>query len=169
MVQLGGQYQGEESTFEPIPAGDYPMQILASEMAPNSKGNGRFLKLEMEITEGPQAGRKLTERLNLENPNAQAVDIAQRTLRAIIFACGLTTCDDSEQLHMRKMSVRVNVKERNDKPGVMSNEIGGYKPLGSGAPVQNGRASPAPSPSPSPSPSASSAQSNVPPWKRNAA
>lgn len=34
MVQLGGQYTGEESTYEPIPAGEYPMHILKSEMVP---------------------------------------------------------------------------------------------------------------------------------------
>ena len=133
MAQLGQNYAGEESKFEPIPPGDYPMQITASSMEATKDGRGRYLKLEMEITEGQQAGRKISERLNLENPNAQAVEIAQRTLRAIVFAAGLSSCTDSEQLHMRKMLVRVNVKERKDQPGTMSNEIGGYKQAGGGS------------------------------------
>lgn len=164
MVALGGQYQGEETSYEPIPPGEYPMHIVASEMAPTKDGRGRYLKLELEICEGPQAGRKLTERLNLENTNAQTVEIAQRTLRSIIFAAGLSSCDDSEQLHLRRMIVKVKVKPGDDKYGP-SNEIGGYKPAG-GA-VQSSRS--APSPTPTPSPAAAQSGGSVPPWKRNAA
>lgn len=161
MVALGSQYEGEESTFEPIPPGEYPMHVTASTMEATKDGRGRFLKLEMEIIDGPQAGRKLTDRLNLENPNAQAVEIAQRTLRAIVFAAGLSICTDSEQLHMRRMLVKVNVEERKDKPGTMSNRIGGYKAAGS-APPANGNSAPPPQQQRT----ATGGGGSPPPWKR---
>lgn len=162
MVALGGQYEGEESTFEPIPPGEYPMHITASEMVNTASGTGQYLKLEMEIIDGPQAGRKLTERLNLINPNAKAVEIAQRSLRGIVFACGLGACQDSEQLHMRRMNVSVDVEERNDKPGQFTNRIKGYKPGGSAS------SGPAPSSSPQPQQQKAAAGGGgaTPPWKR---
>jgi hypothetical protein len=162
MVALTQEYQGEESTFEPIPPGEYVMHIVGSSMEPTRDGQGRYLKLDMEIIEGQQAGRRLTERLNLENRNAQAVEIAQRTLRAIVFACQLSACRDSEQLHHRRMLVRVNVKERTDKPGTMSNEIGGYKQVG-GSTAGSGGSAPQQQ---SGATSGSSSSGGSPPWKR---
>jgi len=55
------------------------------------------------------------------------------------------------------MIAKIKVKERQDRPGEMSNEIGGYKP-DSSAPVQQKQ-----SIAPKPQANASA------PWKRNAA
>lgn len=167
MAGLGGTL--DANTVEPnapmeiIPAGDYRAQITASSMEPTKNGNGRYLKLELEILDGPQAGRKLFDRLNLENPNSQAVEIAQRTLSAICHAIGVLTVSDSEQLHMRPMLVKVKVKPRNDNPGEMSNEIGGYKPCG---PVGGQTAQQPPKTGVASSGGGAAAS---PPWKRPAA
>lgn len=131
------------TAFTPIPPGDYNMQIIASAMEPTSNGQGRFLKLELEITDGDHAGRKTFDRLNLENPNQQAVDIAKRTLSAICHAVSVLQPRDSEQLHFKKMEVKIAVVPRRDRPGEFSNEIKGYKAFGggaSGAQQQNGSA-----------------------------
>ena len=165
MVALNGQYEGEESTFEPIPPGEYPMHITTSEMVKTSNGTGQYLKLELEIVDGAQAGRKLTERLNLINPNSQAVEIAQRTLRGIVFACGLGSCTDSEQLHMRRMNVSVGVEERNDKPGQFTNRIKGYKPGGAAAGGQSAGSGAAP-PAQQQQRAAAGGGGATPPWKR---
>src|SRR5690242_18968399 len=53
----------------------------------------------MDIQDGEFAGRKLFERLNLDNPNQTAVDIAYRTLGEICRACNKPQVSDSEQLH----------------------------------------------------------------------
>lgn len=139
MVALGASFQAEESSFDPIPPGEYVMHITAAGMEPTSNGRGRYLKAEMEIVDGPQSGRRIIERLNLENQNPQAVEIAQRTLRAIVHAAGLSVCQDSDQLLLRRMLVRVTVEPRNDKPEVMTNRITGYKQIG-GAGAGNGGA-----------------------------
>ena len=157
MAALGAQYEGEERTFDPIPPGEYPMHITQSSMETTRDGRGRFLRLDLEILEGPEAGRHLTERLNLENPNEKAVEIAQRTLRAIVFAAGLSSCTDSEQLHACRMLVRVTVRERQDQPGAMVNEIAGYKQAG-GAPSIAAASQPGPAAEP--------ATIATPPWKR---
>lgn len=136
----------EPSTpFVALPPGDYHMQIIAAAMEPTSAGTGRFLKLELEVTDGEHAGRKTYDRLNLDNPNQQAVDIARRTLSAICHAVGHTTViSSSEPLHFKKMIVKVATVPRKDKQGNVvqgefSNEIKGYKPLSGGAPAGTAR------------------------------
>lgn len=133
MANLGGTFDATQvepnAPFEIVPPGDYVMQITNSGMENTKNGQGQFLKIELEIMEGAQAGRKLFDRLNLVNQNAQAVEIAQRTLSAICHAVGVLTVSDSEELHLRPMAVKVKVVERKDRPGEQSNEIGGYKPV----------------------------------------
>lgn len=162
MAFIGGTFDANtvepNAPFEIIPAGDYRVQITASSMESNKASTGSFLKLEIEIIDGPQAGRKMFDRLNLDHPNEKAVEIAQRTLSAICHAVGVLTVSDSEDLHLRAMLAKIKVVERKDRPGEHSNEIGGYRPDGS----------PASSTSPAPKPAAG-AQTSAPPWKRNAA
>lgn len=161
MAFIGGTFDASSvepsAPFEIIPAGDYRVQITNSSMESTKAGTGSFLKLELEIMDGQQAGRKIFDRLNLDNPNAQAVEIAQRTLSAICHAVGVLTVSNSEDLHLRPMTAKVKVVERKDRAGEVSNEIGGYRPDGSTAPsgaTQN---------------AAATAAASAPPWKRNAA
>ena len=74
---------------EPLPPGDYPVQIIQSEMRVTKAGTGQYLWLEMEILDGEAKGRKLWDRLNLVNASDQARQIAERTLSAICHATGV--------------------------------------------------------------------------------
>ena len=127
-----GDFNAEDvaprEAFEPLPAGEYPAIIGASEMSPTKNGDGEFLKLELEIIDGPAKGRKLFDRLNLKNPSAQAVEIARATLSAICRATGVMRPGDSAALHDRPMTIVVKLVKRADN-GEMSNEVKGYKPL----------------------------------------
>lgn len=116
-------------TFEPLPAGWYTMLIKESVVEPNKAGTGKFLKLTLEIVEGPHKGRTLFDRLNMWHPNQQAVDIARATLSAICHAAGRLRVSDSAELHDIPMLGKVTVKPRADT-GEPSNEIKGYKALG---------------------------------------
>src|SRR5262245_42411620 len=83
------------SDFEPIPAGKYLAVITGSEMKPTKADTGHFLKLTFQIIDGPYKGRNLWARLNLDNPNAIAVQIAQAELSAICRAVGVLAPHDS--------------------------------------------------------------------------
>jgi hypothetical protein len=102
----------------------------------NSKKDGSFLKLELEVIDGPCKGRKLFDRLNLNNPNAQAVDIAKATLSAICHSVGKLTVSDSNELHNKPMLAvvrKVPMKKQGQVvEGAFSNEIATYKPIGGG-------------------------------------
>ena len=93
---------------EVVPAGWYTTHITASETKPTANNNGSFLWLEHTIL-APQefAGRKVFDRLNLNNPNPVAVEIAYRTLSAICHAVGVIQVEDSSQLHNRPMLTKV--------------------------------------------------------------
>lgn len=147
MADIGGYFDANDvepnAPFEVLPPGDYSMQILDSAMETTSRGDGRFLKIEMEVTDGDSAGRKIFDRLNLVNPNETAVKIARQTLSAIARAVGVLTFKDSSDLHMRKMIVKVAVVPRKDKQGNIvdgeySNEVKGYRAVEGGAPAGSG-------------------------------
>ena len=100
----------EPSNFDVYPAGKYLSQIVSSEMRPTKDGRGQYLFLELDILEGPFAGRKLFDRLNLVNDNPDTVDIATRTLSSICRATGQMQVKDSEQLHLIALIADVRVR-----------------------------------------------------------
>ena len=63
--------------FDPVPAGKYLAVITASEMKATKAGKGSFLEIQFQIIEGEYANRNVWARLNLDNPNATAVQIAR--------------------------------------------------------------------------------------------
>ncbi len=134
--------------FEPIPAGKYVAVITDSEMKPTKAGTGHYLQLTFQIIEGPYKNRFLWARLNLDNPNATAVQIARAELSAICRAVGVMAPKDSTELHDLPLVIHVRCKKRNDT-GDITNEIKGYSKRESttGRPQQ--------------------AASNTPPWRRS--
>ncbi len=134
--------------FEPIPAGKYLAVITDSEMKPTKAGTGHYLQLAFQIIEGPYKNRFLWARLNLDNPNATAVQIARAELSAICRAVGVMAPRDSIELHDLPLLIHVRCKKRNDT-GDITNEIKGYskRETATGRPQQ--------------------APSNTPPWRRS--
>ena len=130
-----------EVGFEPIPAGDYVALIINSEMKANNAGTGEYLELQFEIVEGQFKGRKLFVRLNLNNPNDQAVGIARAELSAICRATGVMTPNDSVDLHNIPILIKVGMQKRKDT-GDLENKIKGYTPRSGGVipPVSQGTA-----------------------------
>ena len=89
--------------------------------------------------------------MNLDNPNATAVQIAYADLSAICRAVGVMTPRDSVDLHNLPLVVHVGCKKRSDT-GELANEIKGYaKREASPKPPTNG------------TPPAD----NTPPWMRS--
>lgn len=134
-----------DSDFDPIPSGEYPAVITASEMKQTKAGTGQYLELEHQICEGPYAGKRVWARLNLDNPHATAVKIANQHLAQIRHATGRMQVQDSAELHNIPMLIRVELEPAGPKRERDGNEIKEWKALGGGpvAPVQQQRA-PAP-------------------------
>lgn len=144
--------------YEVLPPGQYLVQIAVSEMRLTKDGMGQYLYLQLDVLEGQYAGRKLFDRLNLVNPNPEAVQIAQRTLSAICRAAGKLQVNDSEQLHQIPMIADVRVRPPRGKYGE-SNSIR-YLPRDG---ASTGAAPPA---RPTTAAPAATAAANGLPWKR---
>jgi hypothetical protein len=129
--------------FDPIPAGKYLAVITDSEMKPTKSGTGHYLQLAFQIIEGEFKGRFVWARLNLDNANATAVQIARAELSAICRAVGVMTPSDSVELHNLPLMITVKCKKRDDT-GEISNEIKGYakREAATGQPQQAPAATP---------------------------
>ncbi len=125
-----------QQSFDALPAGRYEVIITDSEMKDTKAGTGEYLQLTMEVIgDSKHVGRKLWTRLNLINPNATAVSIAQRELSAICHCVDVFCGDewDSGELHNKPLTVDVG-QEMNPQSGQMTNRIKGYSAV-NGAPV----------------------------------
>lgn len=104
MAQLHRDFDANDvpaaDPFEVLPDNTLVTAVLQrSEMKPTSKGDGHYLSLEFLVIEGKYEGRRFFDRLNLDNPNEQAVKIAERSLSALCRAAGKLKVSDSEELH----------------------------------------------------------------------
>lgn len=142
-------------SFDPVPNGDYLCIITTSEMKPTKAGDGAYLELELQVIEGPYQGRKLWDRLNLNNANETTVKIAKGTLSAICRAVGVLQPTDSCELHDLPLVAKVACRKRDDTEE-LTNVIKSYKK----------RDAVAATPASSPAPAKAAATSSTPPWKR---
>ena len=142
--------------FEAIPAGKYQAVIVDSELKPNKAGTGEYLQLEFEIIDGEYKNRKLWTRLNINNPNPDAVRMARADLSAICHAVNVIQPGDSVELH--NLPLTITVKCRKTPDGDIVNDIKGYAPKASAS----GAVTPA---APQQSPQQGTSPS-TPPWAR---
>ena len=105
----------DDRNFEPIPAGQYRMQIIESRIEDTKSGTGQMLTLTLEIIDGPYANRRIWDRLNIRNENPDAQRIAQRALADLCLAIGVGQLRDTEELHFKIFTARVTIQP--DKSG----------------------------------------------------
>lgn len=130
--------------YEAVPTDWYPVVIEQSSMKPTKDKNGAYLELTMKII-GPGAleqgsakyvNRKLFTRLNLQNSNPVAQEIAQKQLSAICHATNVIQLQNSRQLHGIPFLARAVAKPAEGGHDA-SNDVKGFKAIQAGttAPV----------------------------------
>lgn len=131
-----------DSEFELLTPGEYTAIITESEMKPTANKEGAFLELKLQVQDDAAKGRVLYERLNIQNKNEQAVEIAYRTLKKICEAVGKTAIKDTTELHNKRFVIVVEVekgkpymKDGVQKDGRDQNKIKAYKSVGGDAPA----------------------------------
>jgi len=152
----------------PVPADKYVVVIVGSEMKTTKDMTGSYLQLELDIQEGQFAGRKIIDRLNLNNSNQQAVEIAQRTLSQICHAVNVLSVNDSEQLHGRRMVADVRIEPGRGQYGD-NNRVFAYHPIDGSAPAGNvAQTTAGPKPGNAAQPKAPAQKASTVPWRRAA-
>ncbi len=136
-----------QEAVEALPPAWYTAQITESEMKENSLKTGHYLQLVLQIIDGQYKGRKIFDRLNLNNPNAQAVEIAYRQLSAIAHAVGVLKVADSQQLHGKPLQVRLKLRPATTTPDgktyEASNDVSGYRAVEGSVSASSPAAAPA--------------------------
>lgn len=118
-----------EDPFAPIPEGWYEMEVIKSEYKQNNAKNGHYISLVIKIQEEPYIGRFIYVNLNIDNPNKTTVAIANRDLKALSEAIGLTDeWDDTEDLHNIPFEGKVIIKPATSQ-WPAKNEIKGYRAM----------------------------------------
>ena len=129
--------QGGASVWEP---GIYPVQITNSELKETKSKTGWMLVLTLTSVDPLLPGKTIISRLNIQNDNATAVEIAYRDLSAISHVCGVLNWQDSHQLHGRPFKIAVEKKPRQDDPTKFGNEITAYLDMNGNAPTKGSAA-----------------------------
>ena len=113
------------NSFDPLPADWYKCVITDTEERQTKAMDGSYLQLTIEVIEGPFSGRKVFDRLNLNNKNKTAVEIAQRALASICLAVEVPNPKNSEELRDKPLMVKVAVRPAENGYDA-SNDVKGY-------------------------------------------
>ena len=137
MAKLGYTVNPDETidSYDVIPAGEYTAIIESSDYVDNKKGTGKILKLTYQIIDGPMKDRKIFDNLSLENPSAQAVEIAKKVLNSIGVATGVGHVDDSYDLHDIPMKIKVKIEGKEEDDYGRKNRITKYTAINAQAAV----------------------------------
>ena len=151
--------------FDLLPPGDYQAVISESEEKATKDGKGSYLQLTFVVTAGEFANRKVWSRLNLNNPNEQAVAIAKGDLSAICHAVNVLRMSDTTEIHDLPIAIRV-VQKLNKQSGEMQNEIKKYFSMKDFKQAKEA-VKPTPKPASTPSTNSSAKTTTTAPWKKS--
>lgn len=120
MVQMSfnaTQYAPRYSAADGLPAGKHIVHIIESEFKPTKDSTPNdprsMLVFKMEAIDGPSRGGKQTDRLNLQNPNQQTVNIAYGQLAAYCAVTGRQGFNDTQELHGIPFMIEVGPQKNN--------------------------------------------------------
>ena len=143
---------------DPLPAGEYKVVAEASQEKPTKAGDGSYIEVTLVVVEGEHEGRKLWDRMNLNNKSVQAVEIAQGQMKQLCDAAGRPVIQDTAELHDIPVIAKVSLKP-DKQSGEMRNEVKGYKSVGGANPGGPGKAAP-------PKAGPTAAPGSKPAWKK---
>lgn len=160
---------------EPVPAGEYMLQVDANELVPTKDGTGMMLKCTLVIVAGEFEGRKIFPQFNVRNKSAQAQTIGIGELKALAIACGVdweVARADTDALLYKPFRANVGFEKEQinpmtGQPYPLRNRVLKYIPANQAAPA----AAPAQKPA-AQAPAAAAARPAAPqsglPWKKSA-
>ena len=109
-----------------LPTGVYDVIIVSSEMKPTKRNDGWYIEFGYSVTAGEYAGKRITDRINIQNPNQQAVEIGYGQLSALSHCVGKTSWQDTVELHQLPFKVRIEMAPRQDDATKQGNNVLGY-------------------------------------------
>lgn len=114
--------QPVRSGWDPLPPGDYTACVTSTDLKATKAGNGEYIELTIEIMDGEFSGRKIWERLNVNNPSEQTVQIARSQLNQLATALGQVPLKDTDQLLEIPFTLTLDI----DRKDNTRNRVMGY-------------------------------------------
>ncbi|WP_158673326.1 DUF669 domain-containing protein [Bosea sp. FBZP-16] len=128
MASIGGSYNPDaepSSGYQPLPAGEYALEIVESDYDVNARGNGMVLKCKAQIVGGAYDCRPFYINYNLEHEDDQTQEIGQRDFAGLRRATGVLSPSDTSELHFKTFRVKIGRKVRKST-GELENVIKQY-------------------------------------------
>lgn len=146
-----------ESGFEPVPAGEYQVEIKKVEAKETRNKDGMYFNFRLDILGPSNAGRIIFAIVNVKNASEKAQQIGQGQLKDIMRALNLQSVSNTDQFVGGKLTVKIDV-EKSEQYG-NSNRVRAFKAIGgSVAPMA------ASNPILNAAPAAPASAGSTPPW-----
>jgi hypothetical protein len=122
-------------TFEPLPAGNYSVEVIESSLDPTKNGLGELLKLTLRVIDGDYENRRVWGHITIRHQNEVAQRIGQQLLGALCNAAGVGPIEDTEDLHGIPIQAKIIIEA--DKTGQYGprNVVRGFAPIQHRAPA----------------------------------
>lgn len=118
------------SGFDPIPPGDYILQVSETELKNTKDGTGQYIKVAFTVMGPKYEGRKIFTNFNIRNASPEAERIGVSQLKALVVAGGVAEpLMDTDQLIGATVSARVTIDKSDDPQYGDQNRVSRYKPV----------------------------------------
>jgi hypothetical protein len=125
----------QTDSFEPLPPGEYVVEVVDSEVRPTKAGDGAYISLQLRVVDGEYENRRIFTNINHRNPNPKAQAIGERQLAMLCTAVGLKhALEDVVDLHNVPVKAVILVEPAKDNYGPR-NSVRAYKPVDGAAPA----------------------------------
>lgn len=112
--------------FEPLPKGDYVVEVTKASLGPTKAKDGKILTLELTVISEAFQNRKIFCRLNVENPNPTAERIGLEQLNQLIECSGMTA-EPKDENDLVGLTVGAHLKIRTQEGYDPDNEVSYFK------------------------------------------
>lgn len=119
--------QDKESSFSPMPAGTYNLEITEAEATTTKAGDQR-LKLTFSVIDGEYVGRKIWEGYNLTGVNQKAIEISRGQIKSMLKLSGRDNYQLKDPSELIGIQLAASVKIQEGKDGYSDkNTISSFK------------------------------------------
>lgn len=120
----------QPDNFEPLPAGNYVVEVIESDVVDTKTGLGRQMKLTLKVVEGDLEGRRVWANIMVRHQNETAQRIGQQVIASLISAAGIGPIDDTEELHGIPIIAKVVIETDRSGQYEPRNTVKGFLPYG---------------------------------------
>ena len=106
----------ESNDFGPLPAGRYNLVVLEAELVLTKKAKeandpslGQYVKVKLQVLDGPKQNRLLWSNFNVINANPKAAEIGTQQFSNMLSSMGITSIEDTSQLNGKTVAAEVKV------------------------------------------------------------